>query len=403
MANDPTETSTPASLQASGPLTHTPSGRLRGRGLGIPLQGTPGPNSAITDVPGVEVGYTTLIEGEGPLIPGKGPIRTGVSAIHPRGRTGTADPVQAGWFSFNGNGEMTGTALIEETGFLSVPILITNTHSVGAAHQGAIKWLVDRHPSLAKLWALPVVAETWDGYLNDINGLHVTPEHAYAALEAARGGAIEEGSVGGGTGMVCYGFKGGSGTASRVVEMGDDLYTVGVFVQANFGWRPECTIAGMPVGERITDGMEMTQDSTWLAPPGAGSCITIIATDAPLLPGQCKALARRVPMGLARTGTTSSHFSGDIFLAFSTGNPGSVVTGSATLLGRPRDRESQKWVPWGECDPLYAAVVHAVEEAVFNVLVANSDMVGWDGHRVLALPHDRVRELMAEYRRGGCA
>ena len=378
-------------------LIRTPSGRLRARGFGIPLQGTPGRNSAITDVPGVEVGYTTLIEGEGPLVLGKGPVRTGVTAIHPRGRTGTADPVQAGWFSFNGNGEMTGTTLIEETGFLSTPILITNTHSVGAAHQGAIQWLVQRHPSLAKLWALPVVAETWDGYLNDINGLHVTPQHAFDALEAATSGPIEEGSVGGGTGMMCYGFKGGSGTASRVVEMGKDVYTVGVFMQANFGWRPEFTIAGVPIGVHIREG-DPLDDPSWLLPHGAGSCITIIATDAPLLPGQCKALARRVPMGLARTGTTSSHFSGDIFLAFSTGNPGSVTTGSATILGRPEARESQCWVPWGECDPLYAAVVCAVEEAVLNVLFTNEDMVGWDGHRVPALPHDRVRDLMSEHR-----
>jgi len=398
MANGDTPAFRAGSAQASHPLVCTPSGRLRARGLGIPLQGIPGPNSAITDVPGVEVGYSTLIEGEGRLVPGNGPVRTGVTAIHPRGRAGTPDPVQAAWFSFNGNGEMTGTALIEETGFLSMPILVTNTHSVGAAHQGAIQWLVDRHPALGKLWALPVVAETWDGYLNDINGLHVTPQHAYAALDAARTGPIEEGSVGGGTGMVCYGFKGGSGTASRLVEIGDDTYTVGVFVQANFGWRPECAIAGVPIGAHITEGMEMTQDGTWLAPPGAGSCIAVIATDAPLLPGQCKALAKRVPMGLSRTGTTSSHFSGDLFLAFSTGNPGCVATGSETLLGRSTVREALRFVPWGECDPLFAAVVQAVEEAVLNVLVTNSDMVGRDGHRILALPHDRVLELIADYR-----
>jgi D-aminopeptidase len=388
----------PVSMSQRGPLTHTPSGRLRARGLGIPLQGTPGPSSAITDVPGVEVGYVTLIEGEGKMVCGEGPVRTGVTAIHPRGRAGTLDPVQAAWFSFNGNGEMTGTTLIEETGFLSTPILITNTHSVGAAHEGAIRWLVARHPSLARLWALPVVAETWDGYLNDINGLHVRPEHAFAALDGAKAGPLEEGSVGGGTGMVCYCFKGGSGTASRIVEMGKDVYTVGVFMQANFGWRPELTIAGVPVGVHMQDDNKMVEDSSWLMPPGAGSCITIIATDAPLLPGQCKALARRVPMGLARTGTTSSHFSGDIFLAFSTGNPGSVTTGSVTLLGQSEARESQRWVPWGEMDPLYAAVVHAVEEGVLNVLVTNSDMTGRDGHRVPALRHDRVRELLSAHR-----
>ncbi|OFW60318.1 MAG: aminopeptidase [Actinobacteria bacterium RBG_16_64_13] len=370
---------------------------MRARALGIPLQGDPGPYNAITDVPGVEVGYTTLISGEGPLAEGQGPVRTGVTAIHPRGRKGTADPVQAGWFSFNGNGEMTGTTLIEETGFLSTPILITNTHSVGAAHSGAIRWLTAKHPSLAKLWALPVVAETWDGYLNDTNGLHVTPEHAYEALEGAHGGPIEEGSVGGGTGMICYGFKGGSGTASRRIRFGDSEYTVGVFMQANFGWRPELTIAGVPIGIHLREN-DPLDDVSWLAPPGAGSCITIVATDAPLLPGQCKALARRVPLGLARTGTTSSHFSGDIFLAFSTGNPGSVTSGPATLLGQPAARESQQWIPWGECDSLYAAVVFAVEEAVLNVLVANTDMVGCGGRRVPALPHERVCGLMSAHR-----
>ncbi len=391
-----TDPSLPPSLPAD-PQTHTPSGRSRARGLGLPLQGTPGSWNAITDVPGVEVGYTTLISGQGPLVQGQGPIRTGVTAIHPRGRAGTADPVQAGWFSFNGNGEMTGTTLIEETGFLSTPILITNTHSVGAAHTGASRWLAARHPSLAKLWTLPVVAETWDGYLNDTNGQHVTDDHTFAALEAARSGPIDEGSVGGGTGMICYGFKGGSGTASRRVEFGGATYTVGVFMQANFGWRPELTIAGVPIGVHIRED-DPLDDVSWLMPPGAGSCITIVATDAPLLPGQCKALARRVPLGLARTGTTSSHFSGDIFLAFSTGNPGSVTTGAATILGRPEARESQSWIPWGECDPLFAAVVFAVEEAVLNVLVANEDMVGQDDHRVPALPHERVCELISAYR-----
>jgi D-aminopeptidase len=387
---------TPSSNETD-PLLRTPSGRFRARGLGLTFLGQPGPWNALTDVPGVEVGYTTLIHGEGPLVPGEGPVRTGVTAIHPRGRTGTADPVQAGFFSFNGNGEMTGTILIEETGFLSTPILITNTHSVGMAHAGADMWLTKRHPDLAKLWVLPVVAETWDGYLNDTNGQHVKPDHAFAALDSAAGGPIDEGSVGGGTGMICYGFKGGSGTASRRVAMGDSVYTVGVFVQSNFGWRPELTIAGAPVGVHIPEG-DPLDDASWLMPPGSGSCITIVATDAPLLPGQCKALAKRVPMGLARTGTTSSHFSGDIFLAFSTGSPGCVLTGAPTLLGRAGARETQSWVPWGECDPLFAAVVQAVEEAVLNVLVANQDMTGWGGHWVPALPHDRVRELLAAHR-----
>jgi L-aminopeptidase/D-esterase-like protein len=291
----------------------------RARQLGLPFDGLPGRHNAITDVPGVEVGYSTLISGAGPLRPGRGPVRTGVTAILPYGRAGVGRVAVAGWHSLNGNGEMTGTTWIEETGGLMLPVLITNTHAVGACHQGMTEWVIEHRPDLARQWLLPVVAETWDGYLNDTNGSHVTAAHARAAIDGAAGGAIAEGSVGGGTGMTCYGFKGGSGTASRTVELGGERYTVGAFVQANFGRRDELRIAGVPVGRQLLDD-NPEEDGDWLAPPGAGSVIVVLATDAPMLPGQCKAMARRVPLGLARTGTSGSHFSGDIFLAFSTAN-----------------------------------------------------------------------------------
>ena len=304
---------------------------VRARDLGVPLRGAPGPHNAITDVAGIEVGYTTLIRGDGRLRVGEGPVRTGVTALLARGRGRVGEGCAAGWYSLNGNGEMTGTTWIEESGSLSMPILITNTHAVGPCHQGAVEWICDVHPEVARQWLLPVVGETWDGYLNDINGRHVTAAAAQAALRAARSGPIVEGAVGGGTGMTCYGFKGGSGTASRTVAFGATQHVVGAFVQANFGSRHELTIAGVPFGERLCDD-NPEQTSEWFAPPGSGSVIVIVATDAPLLPGQCKALARRVPLGLARTGTTGSHFSGDIFLAFSTANPG-ALSGTLTAAG----------------------------------------------------------------------
>jgi len=389
-----------ASPQPFDPQSWSPDGRPRARGLGVPLPGEPGPQNAITDVPGVGVGYVTLVEGQGPLTVGQGPVRTGVTAILPRGRGGVGVPCAAGWYSLNGNGEMTGTTWIEEVGAIAVPILISNTHAVGACHEGAIAWINRTDPVAATEWLLPVVAETWDGYLNDINGLHVRPSHAMAALDAARGGPVAEGAVGGGTGMVCYGFKGGSGTASRVVRFGSDRYTVAAFVQANFGDRAHLTVAGHRLGEALL-GDDPVADPSWLArdgerarraAAGMGSVIVIMATDAPLLPGQCKALARRVPLGLARTGTSGGHFSGDLFLAFSTANAGALT--SALPLAEPSagDYETLRFLPWGHLDPFFHAVVESVEEAVLNALVAGVETVGRDGHRVPGLPHDAVRE-----------
>ncbi|MFD9959295.1 P1 family peptidase [Amycolatopsis sp. NPDC058986] len=355
----------------------------RPRELGLPLPGLTGPHNAITDVPGVEVGYRTLVEGEA--------VRTGVTAILPRGRADVDVPCAAGWFSLNGNGEMTGTSWLSETGSLRLPVLITNTHAVGPCHRGVIDWVVREKPALAEQWLLPVVAETWDGYLNDINGPHVQPAHAMAAIDAARSGPIAEGSVGGGTGMNCYAFKGGSGTSSRMVAHGPDSYTVGAFVQANFGSRRELTVCGVPAGTALADDNPM-EDTDWRTPPGAGSVIVVIATDAPLLPHQCTALARRVPLGLARTGTTGSHFSGDIFLAFSTGNPGALTSGFPD--GEP-GYEQLRFIPWNRLDVFFEAVVHAVEEAVLNALFAADTMIGRAGHRSPGLPVPRLLELVS--------
>ncbi|WP_421913147.1 P1 family peptidase [Mesorhizobium sp.] len=376
-------------MNLGAPVNTTPTGKPRARALGIPLQGMPGTANAITDVNGVLVGYSTIIKGDGKLSVGHGPVRTGVTAILPLGHDGVGVACAAGYHSFNGNGEMTGASWIEEAGSLSLPILITNTHAVGPCHRGVIDWVASHKPAIANQWLLPVVAETWDGYLNDINGSHVTVDHAMAAIDAAAAGAIDEGSVGGGTGMNCYAFKGGSGTASRIVDYGHRSYTVGVFLQANFGSRHELNIAGVPLGNLLSDDNPMESYFRG-GPTGAGSCIGVIATDAPLLPGQCKALARRVPLGLARTGTTGSHFSGDIFLAFSTANPdalnGRFPKGQAT----EESYSHMDFIPWGRMDDLYAAVVQATEEAVLNALVANSDMIGRDGNRTPALPHANV-------------
>jgi D-aminopeptidase len=361
-----------------------PGGPVRARDLGIPFDGRPGRWNAITDVPGVEVGYQTLIRGDS--------VRTGVTAIHPRGAGGAGDPVTAGCFSQNGNGEMTGLSWIEESGTFSGPVGITNTHAVGVVHAGIVAWTIKHHPRLAEVWLLPVAAETWDGYLNDINGHHVTEETAVAALEAAASGPVAEGSVGGGTGMNCYAFKGGSGTSSRLVSFAGTQYAVGVFVQANFGSRHELTLAGVPVGRLVTADDPMAGFS--LAPEGSGSVIAIVGTNAPLLPGQCKALARRVTLGLARTGTAGSHYSGDLFLAFSSGNPGAITPGAGTrATGSADDYDVLRFVPWGALDPFYAAVVQATEEAVANALAAGEDMTGRDGHRSPGLPRAQVAEL----------
>src|SRR5881392_157645 len=364
---------------------------VRARDLGIPFEGTPGKFNAITDVPGVEVGYTTLISGEGKLKVGKGPVRTGVTAILPRGHASLNDPVYAGFFSLNGNGEMTGTAWVDESGFLEGPIVITNTHSVGVARDAVIAWRIN-HGAADKTgywWSLPVVAETWDGWLNDINGFHVKPADVWHALDSAHGGALEEGSVGGGTGMICYEFKGGNGTASRKVEIrpeGADKnsspqsFIVGVFLQANFGRRPQLTIAGVPVGKEIP-GEVYKEES--------GSCIAVVATDAPLLPNQLKRLARRVSLGLARTGTISGNGSGDLFMAFSIANPNVASPDQIT--------HDVQTIPNDLTDPLFAGVVQATEEAVVNALIDNRSMTGRDNHRVEALPHGRLREIMKRF------
>jgi D-aminopeptidase len=376
--------------QKSPPTTSTTAAKtVRARDLGIPFEGTPGPLNAVTDVAGVEVGYTTLVSGEGKLIVGQGPVRTGVTAILPRGHASLNDPVYAAAFSLNGNGEMTGTAWVEESGFLEGPIVITNTHSVGVARDATIDWRV-KHGAADNTgywWSLPVVAETWDGWLNDINGFHIKPEHVAHALDLAHGGAIEEGSVGGGTGMICYEFKGGNGTASRKIEMKDKggamrTFMVGVFLQANFGRRAGLTIAGVPVGKQIPG--EVYKEET-------GSCIAVVATDAPLLPNQLKRLARRVSLGLARTGTVSGNGSGDLFIAFSTANPGAADSAPIT--------HSVETIPNDRMDPVFAATVQATEEAVVNALIDNQSVVGRDNHRVEALPHERVRELLKKYNR----
>jgi len=363
----------------------------RARDLGVPFEGTPGALNSITDVKGIEVGHTTLISGEGKLQVGVGPVRTGVTAILPRGKQSSNDPVFAGWFSLNGNGEMTGTTWVEESGFLEGPIMITNTHSVGVVRDAVIAWRVKRGPPDASgyWWSLPIVAETYDGYLNDVNGFHVKPNHAFEALDGARSGSVPEGNVGGGTGMICYGFKGGIGTASRKLEANAGGYTVGVLVQANFGRRNQLRIAGVPVGTEITEGTLSANDG--LLREDVGSIIIVVATDAPLLSNQLKRLARRAALGVARTGSTSGNGSGDIFVAFSTANPGaSKPEGTVQLAMVPNDR----------MNPLFEATVQATEEAIVNALIAAETMTGIDNHKVLALPHERLREVLRKYNRG---
>ena len=367
----------------------------RARDLGIWFEGNPGPLNAITDVAGVRVGHTTLIEGQGPLEVGEGPVRTGVTMVFPR--DDATDPVFAGWFSLNGNGEMTGTTWVEESGFLEGPIGITNTHSVGVVHDAIIEWQVSTG-SMNQSWSLPVAAETWDGYLNDINGFHVKPEHVFAALEGASSGPVPEGNVGGGTGMICYGFKGGIGTASRVLSADAGGYTVGVLVQANFGGRRLLRIDGVPVGRELEDYGRTAAlhpagpASTVGADPfnGDGSIIIVVATDAPLISHQLKRLARRASLGVARTGGVSSNGSGDIFIAFSTANPGAA---------RSRPTAQVEVLSHSHITSVFEAVVQATEEAIINALVAAETMVGRDDREIVALPHDRVRELLREYNR----
>jgi D-aminopeptidase len=358
-----------------------PNGRKpRARDLGIAFDGQPGRDNAITDVAGVAVGHVTIVRGHGKLVVGRGPVRTGVTAILPRGSR-DASPLFAGYFSLNGNGEMTGTAWIEESGLLTSPVMITNTHSVGVVRDAVIHWQIKKKCRLQP-WSLPVVAETWDGYLNDTDGFHVKPHHAWQALQSARGGLVAEGSVGGGTGMIGYGWKGGIGTASRKLARKQGGYTLGVLVQLNCGLAHELMIAGVAVGKHlrpVVDGRERD----------LGSIIIVAATDAPLLPHQLKRVARRLSLGLARTGSVSGNGSGDLFLAFSTANlarsraPG-AVTRTAML---------DNW----RMDSIFAAAVQATEEAIVNALVAGETMVGIDGHRIPGIGHDQLRQVMRRY------
>jgi D-aminopeptidase len=367
---------------------------VRARDLGVPFEGTPGPLNAITDVAGIQVGATTLIKGDGPLKVGEGPVRTGVTTIFPRGAK-NMDPVYAGWFSLNGNGEMTGTTWVEESGFLEGPVALTNTHSVGTVRDSVIAWGLT-HGAMHQDWALPVVAETWDGWLNDINGFHVKPTDVFAALDSAKGGAVAEGNTGGGTGMVCYGFKGGTGTASRVLTKAEGGYTVGVLVQCNCGRRPQLTIAGVPVGKEIPQGIPEAGLAPASLPPGndlrgdVGSIIIVIATDAPLLPHQLKRLARRASLGLARTGSVSSNSSGDIFIAFSTANSHADAEPGPNTV---------QTVSNGRISPLFTATVEATEEAIVNAMVGAKTMTGIDGHTVIELPHDQLQQALKKYNR----
>jgi D-aminopeptidase len=362
-----------------------PQKKPRARDLGIPFEGTPGALNAITDVAGVEVGYTTLIEGEGRLQAGKGPVRTGVTAILPRGKQ-SQDQCFAAWFTLNGNGEMTGTTWIEESGFLEGPVMITNTHSVGVVRDAVIAWQMKRHGKTFQPWSLPVVAETWDGNLNDINGFHVKPEHVFAALDNARSGPITEGNVGGGTGMVCHGFKGGTGTSSRKLEGRFGSWTVGVLVQANYGSRQNLRIAGVPVGQEITD----LRPERGKLGDGSGSIIVVVATDAPLLPHQLKRLVKRVALGIGIVGGRGENSSGDIFIAFSTANPGAAKDSGIVAI---------QMIPNEQLNHLFWATTQATEEAIVNALVAAETMEGINRNKVYALPHDRLRQVLKKYNR----
>jgi D-aminopeptidase len=367
-----------------------PSRKPRARDLGVPFDGTPGPFNAITDVSGVTVGHTTLISGEGKLQVGKGPVRTGVSAVLPRGKDSMNNPVFAGWWSLNGNGEMTGTTWVEESGFLEGPVMITNTHSVGVVRDAVIQWRVNhgQPDPTGYWWSLPVVAETFDGWLNDINGFHVKPEHALNAIDTAASGAVQEGNVGGGTGMVCNGFKGGIGTASRKIETKDGSYTVGVLVQCNYGTKDNLRIAGIPVGKEIA--ADAPYASTSFVSDDHGSIIVVVATDAPLVAHQLKRLARRVSLGLGRNGSISGNGSGDIFIAFSTANSGAAAADHVVDL---------KMLPNDKLGPVFAATVQATEEAIINAMVAAETMTGIENHKVIALPHEKLREVLRKYSR----
>jgi L-aminopeptidase/D-esterase-like protein len=364
---------------------------FRARDLGIAFGGRPGPSNAVTDVEGVTVGMATILRGDGPLVVGRGPVRTGVTALHPRGADNN-DPVFSGWFALNGNGEMTGTTWVEESGFLETPILLTNTFSVGIARDTAIAWMDETgytDESAPGIWyTYPVVAETYDGLLNDIVGQHVAASHVREALTSATSGPVREGNVGGGTGMICHGFKGGTGTASRIVDVDGRSFVLGILVQANHGTRETLTIAGVPVGKEIEDLSGTYSFEREVRE--RGSIIVIVATDAPLLPHQLKRLARRVPLGIGRTGGRGGNGSGDIFLAFSTANPDAHRrNGLAPLSMLPNDR----------IGALFGAVIEATEEAIVNAMVAAETMTGINGNTCHALPHDRLRTILRKYNR----
>lgn len=370
----------------------------RARDWGMPFSGEPGPLNAITNVPGVLVGLVTLRSGDGPLVKGQGPVRTGVTAILPRGRT--FDPVYAGWSAFNGNGDLTGTHWISESGFLETPVLITGTGSVGTVRDAAWQWL-ERNGHYAPFdrdywYAYPVVGETYDGRLNDIDGQHVRPAHVWEALDTARGGPVPEGSVGGGTGMICHQFKGGTGTSSRRVSGPHGAFMVGVLVQANYGTRAELRIGGVPIGQDLLDhprpafhpvpSTTRPLGGAACAGPESGSIIVVVATDAPLNALQCQRLARRVPVGIARTGGKGGNGSGDLFLAFATGNPGAFDPEGITTV---------RQFPNAGLDPFFTAVADATEEAICNALAAGGDMTGIQGNTVPGLPREKVREFLA--------
>lgn len=375
-------------------LTVVYAQKPRARDLGVPFTGTTGQFNAITDVQGVEVGYSTIISGSGKNIVGKGPVRTGVTAIFPRGKANKFSPVFANWYSLNGNGEMTGTTWLTESGFLETPIMITNTNSVGVVRDAVLKWYVDTDWYKGEEWwyTYPVVAETYDGFLNDIYGFHVKEEHVLEAIENASTGTIAEGNVGGGTGMMCLGFKGGTGTSSRIVKIKGSSYTVGALVQANFGRKSSLTIAGVPVGRELMD----TLNNELKLPPqsyrqeGDGSIIVVVATDAPLLPHQLKRIANRVPIGIGNTGGIGTNGSGDIFIAFSTANPDAF---------QRFDFSEVDMLPNDLIDPLLEATVQAVEEAIINAMIAAETMEGINGNKSYALPHGLLVEVLKKYNR----
>ena len=373
-------------------LSYASAQKPRARDIGIPFSGVPGTHNAITDVEGVEVGYSTIISGEGKNKVGQGPVRTGVTAIFPRGKN--FNPVYANWYSLNGNGEMTGTTWVTESGFLETPIMITNTNSVGVVRDAVLKWYVDTNWYGKEDWwyTYPVVAETYDGFLNDIYGFHVKEEHVLEAISNTKSGQIEEGNVGGGTGMMCLGFKGGTGTASRIVTVDGSEYTLGVLVQSNFGSKRNLTIAGVPVGMELKD----TMNSEFNAPPdsrrqeGDGSIIVIVATDAPFLPHQLKRIAQRVPLGIGIVGGRGSNGSGDIFLAFSTANEEAFNRdATATVQSFPNDMIT----------PFFNATVQAVEEAIVNAMIAAETMEGINGNKAYGIPHDLLIDVLKKYNR----